>query len=356
MIAERDDGTGNWLRYYIYSPGGTLLYMIDASDGNSVRYYHFDQTGNTIFLTDTAGIVTDEYAYSFYGEVLARTGTSEQIFTYGGKYGVIRLTDRYYLMRKRCYDSLTGRFLSRDGAWPQISDALASNPYPYASGNPISYHDPMGQDNRNAVEVIWDTGNWIYDNIGTGPVELTVRLVLDPDFWGAEAEAPTMGPLTEEQQAIEDHWAERRRIARERIGEGVEQFRQDLAVYRQAVENYERLSGETVEPPSWLDSRLAGLNNIRSTRNLPTLESDAQNLRQLALSYQISSYQMELNSEVDAFLGRLTGSLVSSYENTMNNIDEFFDQRAYDAYMSNAEVMYNEDAEHLLKFNGQFGN
>ena len=34
IVAEKNDSTGQFLRYYVWTPGGRLLYMIDATDSN----------------------------------------------------------------------------------------------------------------------------------------------------------------------------------------------------------------------------------------------------------------------------------------------------------------------------------
>src|SRR5207244_6200060 len=62
------------LRYYVYTPQGSLLYSIEAA-GNIRHFYHFDQSGSTLLLTDDRASVTDSYAITPYGESVAHTGT-----------------------------------------------------------------------------------------------------------------------------------------------------------------------------------------------------------------------------------------------------------------------------------------
>ncbi|MFC1591105.1 hypothetical protein ACFL43_01130 [Thermodesulfobacteriota bacterium] len=87
LAAEKDTATGQPIRYYVWSPDGHLLYMIDARAANAVSYYHFDRTGSTLFLTNASGAVTDAYSYSPYGRMLSRSGSSTQPFTFAGHYG-----------------------------------------------------------------------------------------------------------------------------------------------------------------------------------------------------------------------------------------------------------------------------
>lgn len=58
IAAERNLNTGEWQRYYVWSPNGTLLYYVDAQTLEPV-YYHFDHVGNTILRTsDTPRTIT----------------------------------------------------------------------------------------------------------------------------------------------------------------------------------------------------------------------------------------------------------------------------------------------------------
>ena len=145
VVAEQDAGGGQILRYYVWSPGGALLYMIDAANGNAVSYFHFDHLGSTLALTSAAGATTDAYSYTPYGELTARTGSNPQPFTYIGMWGVrSEPAANLYDMRARYYDPATSRFLSRDPKWPRLGDPLSANPYEYAARNPMRFIDPLG--------------------------------------------------------------------------------------------------------------------------------------------------------------------------------------------------------------------
>jgi RHS repeat-associated protein len=146
IVAEQNDTTGDFLRYYVWTPEGNLLYMIDAAHGNAVYFYHFDRTGSTLALTDEQGGVTDAYAYDPYGRLLAHQGANPQPFTFIGRWGVRQegADGTLYQMRARYYDAQTQRFLSRDPVWPTLLDPLQLNPYQYATGNPLLYQDPTG--------------------------------------------------------------------------------------------------------------------------------------------------------------------------------------------------------------------
>ena len=145
IVAEKNETTGQTLRYYIWSPDGRLLYLIDAANGNAVRHFHFDRVGTTVALTDAAGTITDSYAYTPFGELLGRTGTSRQPFLYVGRFGVrSEPAGNLIHMRARYYDPVSARFLTRDPIWPVLSEPVSLNPYHYVAQNPLSYIDPEG--------------------------------------------------------------------------------------------------------------------------------------------------------------------------------------------------------------------
>ncbi len=147
MVAEKNDDTTAWVRFYVLTPGGRLLYMIDAADGNKVYFYHFDKMGNTLFLTDASGTITDKYAYSPYGKLLAHEGSNDQPFTFVGAWQIRQEGNAgLYQMRARYYDAVTARFISRESLWPRVGRPIALNPYQYAALNPLKYADRTGND------------------------------------------------------------------------------------------------------------------------------------------------------------------------------------------------------------------
>ncbi len=144
IMAERDETAGQFTRYYVWTPGGDLLYTIDAAGGNQAYFYHFDPTGSTLALTSQTGALADAYAYTPYGVLLQHTGSSDQPFTYAGRWGVMAVDGLYY-MRTRYYDPGSARFLSRDSAWGHDLERVPElNPYIFAMCNPVSYVDPLG--------------------------------------------------------------------------------------------------------------------------------------------------------------------------------------------------------------------
>ncbi len=129
--------------YNVHTPGGDLLYRVDAETGMR-RYYHYDEVGNTQFVTGDAGEVIAAYAYSPYGEVLTESGeTYGNPFAWQGQFGVMQEADDLYYVRARYYDAESGRFLSRDPV--KSTHPATINPYQYARGIPGARVDPTGR-------------------------------------------------------------------------------------------------------------------------------------------------------------------------------------------------------------------
>ncbi|MDH5784449.1 MAG: DUF6531 domain-containing protein [Chromatiales bacterium] len=132
----------NDLYYYITTPGGALLYRMNAAD-NTRHDYHFDEMGNTLFMSDSLGAVVNSYAYSPYGSRLSATEAVENNLTWQGQFGIANdRTSGLYYVRDRYYDAATARFISRDRV--RGSGPKSVNPYQYAFGNAMSYVDLNG--------------------------------------------------------------------------------------------------------------------------------------------------------------------------------------------------------------------
>jgi RHS repeat-associated protein len=155
IMADKNETTAAF-RYYVWTPRGQLLYMIDTADGNKVYFHHFDRTGSTLALTDGTGAVTDTYAYTPYGRLLKHNGTNPQPFTFAGQWGMRQESATLYHARARYYDAKTARFLSREPIWPEISDPKMLNPYQYALLDPIRQNDATGTVPNDPFECFWN--------------------------------------------------------------------------------------------------------------------------------------------------------------------------------------------------------
>ncbi len=136
-LAETDS-SGIITRYYIWA-GFKLLAHIEA-DGTT-RYYHSDELDSTLALTDESGNVTDQFAYSPYGQELGRIGNTETPFRWLGGYGVYYDAETdLHLTLHRAYSARQKRFLSSD---PLGIDG-GVNLYAYGNLNPVNFIDPYG--------------------------------------------------------------------------------------------------------------------------------------------------------------------------------------------------------------------
>ncbi len=154
IVSERDETTGAFVRHYVWTPDGRLLYMIDAVSHQSC-YFHFDPLGNTLAMTDATGGLAAAYAYDPYGRLVARAGALDQPFTFAGQFGVRAesAATNLYQMGARYYSAAEQRFVSREPRWPDLQNPRRLNPYQYAANNPLLYVDPNGREPQAPGEV-----------------------------------------------------------------------------------------------------------------------------------------------------------------------------------------------------------
>lgn len=90
-----------------------------------------------------------------------RTGTSDIIFGYNGRDGVVTDTNGLCYMRARYYSPDMRRFINADIIAGKISNAVTLNRYAYANGNPVSFIDPFG---LWSLKGAWNSfTNWVSD-------------------------------------------------------------------------------------------------------------------------------------------------------------------------------------------------
>lgn len=140
QVLQERDTNGVLIASYIYGDG--LLSLIDSA--GDIYYYHFDAQHNTVALSDDSGKVTDTYVYEPFGKLLEHTGSTEQLYTFLGEYGVQQEAPNLYYVRARYYDAQNHRFLSEDPYPSAITNPQTLNRYVYALNNPISLFDPTG--------------------------------------------------------------------------------------------------------------------------------------------------------------------------------------------------------------------
>lgn len=135
------DAAGTITAYYV--PGLELVARI-GSDG-SERYYHSNDVGHILALTDQTETITDRYAYSPFGVLAGREGTTDNPFTYVGSLGVTQEADGLYFMRARFFDPVVGRFLGKDPVEGLLDDPQELHRYVYVTNDPTLFVDPDGE-------------------------------------------------------------------------------------------------------------------------------------------------------------------------------------------------------------------
>ena len=109
----------------------------------TTSYYGYDGGGHVRQLTNSAGAVTDTYAYDAYGNQLNHTGNTPNNYRYRGEQFDSDLN--LYYQRARWYNPATGRFLSHDPLPGWLAEPITLHRYNYAGVNPVKYIDPSGR-------------------------------------------------------------------------------------------------------------------------------------------------------------------------------------------------------------------
>lgn len=115
--------------------------LISRRAGQDALYYLFDGGMSVRGLTDETGTVTDTFVFDAFGNETARTGTSDNSYSFQGEEK--DATGLYYL-RARYMDPSTGSFTSLDTYAGSLSDPMSLHKYLFANSNPIKYCDPSG--------------------------------------------------------------------------------------------------------------------------------------------------------------------------------------------------------------------
>ena len=118
-------------------------------------YYKLNLQGDIIGLMNTAGTSVVAYTYDSWGKQIFCTGTLANTL---GAANPVRYrgyiydseTGLYYL-QSRYYNPDWGRFINADGYVSTGQGINAANMFAYCSSNPISYSDPSGYIDFDAI-------------------------------------------------------------------------------------------------------------------------------------------------------------------------------------------------------------
>lgn len=106
--------------------------------GNANYYYLRDHLGSIREMTSTAGAIKARYDYDPYGNRIKSAGKLDADFGFTGHY--FHPPSNLHLAPLRAYDSVVGRWMSRD----PIGEATSVNLYQYVRNDPLDRLDPLG--------------------------------------------------------------------------------------------------------------------------------------------------------------------------------------------------------------------
>ena len=121
-----------------------LIVMMESADPHDAVFYIFDGDGSTIQTASHAGEILLNYVYDPFGRQLLSSMDDGNLFRFLGQYGIqiVNETAGIVFIRNRMYDSEHGRFMSPD---PTGVFGSPTNPYSYASNNPLMFKDTNGK-------------------------------------------------------------------------------------------------------------------------------------------------------------------------------------------------------------------
>jgi RHS repeat-associated protein len=137
-IVEEFDDDGNTVVEYTTEPDNHGNVISQIRD-NMTSTFHFDGIGSTLVATNDSGAISDTFAYSAFGKVTHRTGTTVIPFQHVGRQGYYFdvITDNTHI-RRRDYHPSSSRWLAKD-----VLPAMTSD-YSYVGNRPLIMVDPSG--------------------------------------------------------------------------------------------------------------------------------------------------------------------------------------------------------------------
>jgi len=154
LLEERSLSDGSLTRQHVHGVDGEeLLQVRDFGAGAPVDTLILtDARGSTVGMADSQGAVQMRVKYTAYGRptFCAPDGTvlppaqtpAGDLRLFAGAY--YDAETGYYYMRRRYYDPLQGRFLSRDPLGTWLASANLGNAYTFAASAPQDVEDPDG--------------------------------------------------------------------------------------------------------------------------------------------------------------------------------------------------------------------
>lgn len=210
VVATVDGVTKTTIWQYVYDGTDVVIEAVDVGGSTAITrydhglgtdehlamekegrfyFYHADGLGSVVSITDASGSVVQSYSYDSFG-MLKPSTSFENSYTYTGREWD-KQTGLYYY-RARYYDSIEGRFFSKDPIGFEGGDVIYNrdfdnvgepavpqvNLYQYSENNSINLTDPLGLFSVRA--------GVIYDDYGTPVGEAGLEnpsFLADPINW-----------------------------------------------------------------------------------------------------------------------------------------------------------------------------
>jgi RHS repeat-associated protein len=138
QVLEEYSSSGIQSRY-VY---GAELDLLSQTRGTVTSFYLEDGHSGVRQLANATGIITDQYGYDSYGNVIYSAGNTQNAYQYRGEQSDSNLGMQY--LRARYYSMRTGRFASVDPFEGYKASPISRHRYLYANGNPLRGSDPSG--------------------------------------------------------------------------------------------------------------------------------------------------------------------------------------------------------------------
>ncbi len=131
-----------------YTIGNDLISRYNHATSQT-SYYHYDGLGSTRQLTDFSNNVVAEYVYDAWGDVLASTDATGNVYGFTGKQQFGEAAGLIFL-RARYYNPGTGKFISKDPSGFRYRGV--GNLYVYCSNNPVNRLDLTGEKDKGQTK------------------------------------------------------------------------------------------------------------------------------------------------------------------------------------------------------------
>jgi RHS repeat-associated protein len=155
VVEELRSGVGV-VKAYTY--GSDLISQRQVTNGGIVNFYQYDGHGSVRQLTDASASITDTYTYDAFGNLIERSGSTDNNYLYAGEQFDPDLG--FYYNRARYLDVSSGRFTATDQFEGEEKDTRSLHKYVYSSCDPVNQVDPTGfysqEDGYDAEDAIFE--------------------------------------------------------------------------------------------------------------------------------------------------------------------------------------------------------